>query len=450
MSDRSLQELVESTDPARFLRENSGAYPFPFPDEYTHWIEEQRAWRETCALADQSYHMTGLHVEGPDALGLYADLGVNSFADFPVGRAKQLVTCNPDGYLIGDGILYHLAADTFFSIGVPTVANWLTFNAETGDYDVETERSGSAFEVDGDPEYFRFQLQGPNAMALIEDVADGPVPDVPFFGFDDLDVCGHTVQGLRHGMAGEAGLELWGPFEWGAEIKETLLDVGADYGLRQLGSKSYESTAVESGWIALPVPAIYEHEDLREYREWLDADAFEGILSIGGSYAPEAVTDYYMTPYDLGYGHHVAFDHDFLGREALESMAAAPERTKVTLVWDATDVVDVFASLFRDGETYKFMDLVAPRWSAAHYDRVLDGERTVGVSKYLGYTYNERKFLSLASVETDLAEPGTDVTVVWGEADSPKPNVERHVEREIRATVAPVPYKPDRRKDPTA
>lgn len=49
------------------------------PDEITNWIEEQRSWRESCAFADQSYHMTDHYVKGPDALDFYADFAANNF-----------------------------------------------------------------------------------------------------------------------------------------------------------------------------------------------------------------------------------------------------------------------------------------------------------------------------------------------------------------------------------
>ena len=66
----------------------------------------------------------------------------------------------------------------------------------------------------------------------------------------------------------------------------------------------------------------------------------------------------------------------------------------------------------------------------------------VGVSTFSGYSSNERSMLSLAIVDVELSEPGTEVTLVWGEegGGSAKPVVERHVQTEIRATVAPVPY----------
>jgi syringate O-demethylase len=50
-------------------------------------------------------------VEGPDAQKLLSHLAVNSFAGFAVDKAKQFVPCTPDGYVIGDVILFYLGAE---------------------------------------------------------------------------------------------------------------------------------------------------------------------------------------------------------------------------------------------------------------------------------------------------------------------------------------------------
>ena len=73
---------------------------------------------------------------------------------------------------------------------------------------------------------------------------------------------------------------------------------------------------------------------------------------------------------------------------------------------------------------------------------MLKGGKTVGVSTYTGYTYNERAMISLAVIDIEHSDVGTGITLVWGEEGrgSSKPTVERHVQTEIRATVAPVPY----------
>ena len=50
--------------------------------------------------------------------------------------------------------------------------------------------------------------------------------------------------------------------------------------------------------------------------------------------------------------------------------------------------------------------------------------------------------LTLAMLDVEHSEPGTEVIFVWGEegGGSSKPTVESHTQIEIRATVHPAPY----------
>lgn len=137
----------------------------------------------------------------------------------------------------------------------------------------------------------------------------------------------------------------------------------------------------------------------------------------------------------------MAFDHDFIGREALEKIAVAPERVKVTLVWNPEDVAAAQRSLLEEGVPAKYIDFPKARYGQYQMDRVLLGDRAVGISHDCGYITNEQVFASLASVDQDVAAPGTEVSVVWGEEpNSDKPAVERHRQVLIRATVEPAPY----------
>src|SRR5258708_33360548 len=61
-----------------------------------------------------------------------------SFAKFPVNRAKQFVPCSYDGFVIGDGILFHLAENQLVYVGRAPSASWIQFHAETGGYNVTT------------------------------------------------------------------------------------------------------------------------------------------------------------------------------------------------------------------------------------------------------------------------------------------------------------------------
>src|SRR5271165_664498 len=76
--------------------------------------------------------LVNLFISGSDALRLLSDTGINSMANFPVDSAKQFVPVSPDGGVIGDGILFHLADEEFLFVGRAPVANWLTFQGGRG------------------------------------------------------------------------------------------------------------------------------------------------------------------------------------------------------------------------------------------------------------------------------------------------------------------------------
>jgi vanillate/3-O-methylgallate O-demethylase len=443
MSQRSLEDVLQSAgNPVELLR-NSQIGPYAFPvvrAEFTNWRDEQRSWRETCALFDQSHHMTDLYVEGPDALRLFSDLGVNSFASFKVNQAKQFIACNQTGHVIGDAILFYLAENTFSLVGRPPAGNWVQYNLETGGYKATVTRDERSAVNQGRRTFFRYQVQGPNAAKLMERVTGKVAPDIRFFNMGVFSIGGHEVRALRHGMVGQPGWELFGPWEHGEDVRNAIVDAGREFGLRQVGARTYPTSCLESGWIPSPLPAVYTGETMKGYRQWLSDRSYEAMASLGGSFYSDDIRDYYLSPYDLGYGPFVKFDHEFVGRAALETMAQ--KRKKVTLIWNGDDVERALGTLFHDGgDIAKYLDLPLANYSTLPFDRVLKAGRTVGLSTYTGYIYNERAMVSLAVVDNDQSEPGTAVTLVWGEEGrgSTKPTVERHRQAEIRATVAPVP-----------
>jgi vanillate/3-O-methylgallate O-demethylase len=445
MSNRNLEEIIKSIgNPVELLR-NSQIGPYAFPvvkPEFTNWRDEQRAWRETCALFDQSHHMTDLYVEGPDALRLLSDLAINSFKNFRVDQAKQFVACNPNGYVIGDAILFYLEENKFVLVGRPPAANWVQYHVETGGYKATAERDERSFVNKGQRKVFRYQVQGPHAVRVMEKVTQKAAPDIRFFNMDVFRIAGHDVRALRHGMVGQPGWELFGPWEDAEAVRDAIVEAGQEYGIRQVGSRAYPTSCLESGWIPSPLPAVYVGEELKAYRQWLSAKSYEATASLGGSFYSDDITSYYLTPYELGYGPFVKFDHEFVGRKALEAMGDRPKRKKVTLVWNDEDAARVFQSLFQPGgDNAKYIDLPIANYSSMPYDKVLKDGKLVGLSTYAGCTYNERALVSLAMVDAEHSEPGKQVTLLWGEEKrgSSKPTVERHAQAEIRATVQPAP-----------
>ena len=446
MSHANLEERLRAAgSPVEMLR-NAQAGPNVYPGvpaEYSNWRDEQIAWQRTCVLFNQSYHMAELAVKGPDALALLSRLGVNSFATFEPGKAKQFVPCSPAGHVIGDVILFANFDGTFNLVGRAPVLNWVSYHAETGGDDVTVELDQrSALRTDGRRRHYRYQLQGPNAMQVIEKALGHAPEDLKFFNVRMERIAGRDVWALRHGMAGQPGWELFGPWDDGEAVHEALVSAGEEFGMRLVGGRAYSSNAIESGWVPSPLPAVYTGEELRPYREWLPAGGYEGSASIGGSFVSANIEDYYFTPWDLSYGHLVKFDHDFIGREALERMAPGPHRTKVTLALDDDDVARTIATMFRREGRAKFIDWPSAVYSMHPFDRVTADGEAIGVSTWISYSANEGRMLTLAVLDSEYAEPGTEVTFVWGEehGGTSKPTVEEHVQTEIRAMVSPVPY----------
>jgi syringate O-demethylase/vanillate/3-O-methylgallate O-demethylase len=452
---KNLQELIDSKPNlveyfyndtiSQYHLSRTSLFASLIAPEYSNWREEQRAWRETAVMFNQSHHMPVLYVKGPDATKLLNHLSPNTFANLSVSRAKQYIACTPRGHHVGDCILYYYGETGGFELisGMP-VLNWVRYHGETGGFNVEMKfEPTTPYSPGGKRSKYRFQVEGPNARKIMEEAVEGGWPEIKFFNTAIVTIAGCKVQVLRHGMAGHAGAELSGPYEDMEVVRTAILGVGEKHGIRQAGTRAYYSTPLEDAWMPYPLPGIYTGDELRAYREWLPANSWEANAQLGGSLYSDNIEDFYVTPWCLGYEHLVKFDHDFVGREALEESLKTPRRTKRTLQWNKEDVMRIFESQLNDGPVYKSIEMPTAffGWPQADEVRSQDG-RLIGMSQYCGYNINERDMISLVSIHEDFAEIGTEVVLTWGEVNggSRKPHVERHEQTKIRAIVSPVPY----------
>lgn len=450
MAPTNLEEAISQAGNAVTLLRNSkiGMYVYPVvAAEFTNWRDEQRAWCETAVLFDQTHHMDELIVEGPDAQAFLERIAINSFANFDLNRAKHFVAATPAGHIVGDMIIFRERPDKFILVGRAPTANWVKFQAAVGSSKVRLvhdPRSDSR--PDGKAIYrthYRFQIQGPDAGKIFEKMNGGPVPDVKFFHVDWINVGSRRVQALRHGMAGAPGLEIWGPYADKHYIQSTILQAARDAGvdLYICGNRAYSTNTLESGWIPSPLPGIYTGGGmLAEYRQWLGGDSYEAVGSIGGSFVSNDIEDYYVNPFELGYGFYVGWQTDFIGKDALAGMKDAKNRKKVTFEWNRDDILKVIASSFEDGTPYKWIDFPQPNYASTSADMVMKDGKMAGTSMFNGYSYNERCMLSLGVVDGNV-EVGDVLTLLWGEPEpTGKTSTEKHKQAEIRVRVAPTPY----------
>ncbi len=428
----NLEEAIQQAGgPMKLLwKPNNKLHAVPVVQpEYAGWRLEQAAYTSGAAFSDLSHHMSDLFIEGPDAQRLLKAVSANDYESFVDGQAKQFIPVTAEGLLITDGILMRDHANKYVLSGVPAAQNWVRYHGLQGKYDVSFEIDpDSGTRKGGDPKLFRFQVQGALALEVVERCFGGPLPKTKFFHSTEVSLGGRHFRAFRHGMAGTPGYEFIGNWADGQFLKDALFKAGEPSGMLHIGGKAYFTNGIESGWIPTPSPAIYTAPELEDYRRFISLYSFEGMRGIHGSYYSDNIEDYYVSPFELGYGKSIAFNHDFIGREALERARDQALRTKVTLVFNQDDVRKVF------GDDTGFL------LSYARF-RVESGGELAGMTFYSAFIDPAKTILSLALVSGKFAVPGTEVTVSWGEHPGPgtDPNADLGFPT-LRATVQPSPY----------
>jgi glycine cleavage system aminomethyltransferase T len=395
------------------------------PLEYGGWRDEQLSWKKTCYLHAGLNPAPTFRVKGPDALRFFSDTCVNSFADFRVGTLKHAVMCNDEGLVIAHGVLLCAAEDDLISF---FLAPYAAYKFYAGGYDAQGEWIS---------DQFLLQLGGPRSLEVLEAATGECLHDIRFAHHRRSSIRGMDVRITRMGMAGTLAYEVHGPTEQALPFYDALMDAGEPFGITKLGWRAYQMNHTEDGFpqsfVHFPVP-WGKDEGLMAFLGMPPGTKWPPSV-LSGSMGPD-VDLRYRNPIELGWGKVVKFDHDFIGRAALEKEMEHPRRKMVTLVWNTEDVIDVYASQFRDGETYAWMDPInlgqARGGHAMYADQVLKGGAVVGVSSGRSYSYHYRQMLSLCSVDTEHSALGTEVDVLWGDPGTRQ--------KTIRATVSRFPF----------
>lgn len=411
-----------------------------FPYFYTGWRDETDSWKKTAYLGAALMNSPILDVKGPDIAKFFNSICVNNFDNFKIGKIRHAVICNEKGQIMTDGVVMKIDEDTYRTYWLEPVLGYL-IQKNNDKYNIASE------ELTG-KEYF-FQIAGPLSYEIIQAASDTDISDLKFANHKMIKIKGKDVRILRLGMTGNLAYEIHGPMNDAREIYDHVWSAGKDKGMRKLGQLAYCMNHTEGGFpninIHYPLP-WFESEELgfNGFGEFLSAKPWFAFYNYNrrliGSVGDELQVRF-VTPVDVGWANLIKFDHDFTGRAALEKAVAKPARTVVTFEWNADDIADVYASQFRgtDVEPYDFIedrpnDLFYFGGAQFTYlaDKVMDGERTVGISVGRSASNYYRRMISLGFIDPADAVEGKELKVIWGTEGQPQ--------KEIRVKVARFPY----------
>ena len=247
------------------------------PVQYRGIVEEHRAVRSDAGIFDVS-HMGEIEVHGPDALAFLQSVLTRDVASFPVGQAGYALICQPDGGIIDDVFVYHLADRWLVVVNAANSARDLAWFRQ--------HAAGFAVTIDDrSAQTALVALQGPRAEALLQ-VFDAGLAALPYHGVAAGRIAGiGDVRVARTGYTGEDGFEIFCDTADAGALWDRLLAAGATpCGLGARDSLRFEACL-----------ALYGHE--------IDAQ---------------------VNPFEARLGWAVQLDRsDFIGRDALRAIKAA-------------------------------------------------------------------------------------------------------------------------------
>jgi vanillate/3-O-methylgallate O-demethylase len=392
------------------------------------------AWIGTTLMISPIYD-----VIGPDAVAFLNSICVNDFTNLTMKGLRHAVICNDKGQILTDGVVIRIAEDRYRTY-------WLNppidFFLKTSGMNVKGE------DMTG-KEYF-IQIAGEKSLEILEDAFESDLHDIKFATHRKAMMDGKEVEVIRLGMSGNLAYEIHGPMADFDEVYRKVWASGQKFGARKLGMHAYNLfNHTEAGFpninLHYPLPWFESGEDMAKYMyDNPHLSMYNINRKLLGSVGDD-LQSRFVTPYDVGWGFLVKFNHEFRGRKALEEIAKNPPRTVVTLEWNGDDVGAVFATQFKPGKeacesiaaeselavtTNAFVGEMAYR-----ADRVLYNGKDIGISSGRMVSYHYNSMISLGFIDPAYANEGTELTLVWGTPGTRQMN--------IRVKVARFPYNSD-------
>jgi glycine cleavage system T protein (aminomethyltransferase) len=208
------------------------------PVQYQGVIEEHLAVRARAGLFDVS-HMGEIEIQGPRALEAVQLLTCNDASKLTPGRAQYTAFTTERGTFVDDIIVYRREEDRFF----------ICVNAanEAKDFAwVESHLPPGPKAVNRSAEFAQIALQGPDAEGILLGLAEADIDDLKPFSFVEAPVADIPCLIARTGYTGEDGFEMYAPADRAPDLWNTLMGVGAPFGLTPCGLGARDTLRLEA------------------------------------------------------------------------------------------------------------------------------------------------------------------------------------------------------------
>ncbi len=178
-----------------------------------------------------------LEFRGPDAERLLDKLFTKNITKARVGRCGYGLACFEDGGLLVDGVFLRLAEDRFW------------YAQADGDFHAWARAHGAGMDVEIiDPDVFVSQVQGPEALNILEAAAGGLPEKFTYFAGAQVDLGGQRVWVTRTGYTNELGWEFYTePHHDADALWAHIRAAGAYCGLDLFGLDAMNIRRIEAG-----------------------------------------------------------------------------------------------------------------------------------------------------------------------------------------------------------
>jgi aminomethyltransferase len=206
------------------------------PAEYDAPDVEYRALQEGVTLWDVGVERT-VQVSGPDADRLIDLITCRDLTRCAVKQGKYMIVTSPDGGIVNDPVLLHVAENTWWMQLADSDAGLYALGA-LSQTDLEAEVSY--------PDVHPVQVQGPLSARTLEKLVGPAIYDLRYYWCDDFEIAGIPVVISRTGWSAVPGFEVnLTDGSRGGDLWDAIMGAGEEFGIRPIAPN--EARRIEAG-----------------------------------------------------------------------------------------------------------------------------------------------------------------------------------------------------------